>query len=965
MSVRHVRRLLALLLLTLVACGAGAVVPIRGMPLLQRYSPDDYQAAAGNLSVLALPDGMLYVANVEGLLRFDGQRWDRLELPRQSPARDMALAPDGGVYVGGIDQLGIVRTDATGAMQYEDLRPSFGLDPLTASFGIVWTVLRGERGVYFQTTDRLYFLADDGNHRQWPSSDDVRSLFPIGTELFVRVHGKGLCRFVDGEFVLLAGGERFAERPLYNVFDHDDGLLLVGDEGFLLADASGIRVLPSDAPRVFAETQPYSGIRLPDGSYLFGTYTGELLHFSAELQFQTLHRIGAFTIMALTRDREGGIWAATEGDLVRLQVPAPWSQFGAGDGLIGSITDSEYHDGALWVSTSQGVYRSSDDLGQTRFTLAIETEMEAYSVLSTAEGLLVGDREGALLVPDGGQPQRLVAVDTVYELRPSRFDDDRILALSDAAIIVLERRDGSWRAGHRWPLGSISLSELHEEAANELWISDARGGVVRWRIDPETGAIVERREFGAADGLTVDEDYGSVINILDDRVYVTSGRRTYRREGNRFVAVDIEPFTLAERPWDLDIEQTPYGTYALTTRELWRRSPGGDRFEPVQLGSAVARGYSHVHLGGDGLLRLLTWNALLQFDPNVAAAPLPSLAVGLRSLQRRLADGSVEALPIAADQPVDLPADAALTLDLRLLSMEPGSEYRARIPGMIDRWTEWSSATSPLTLRHPGAGRYVIEAEGRTRSGRLAAPLRLQVNAAPPWWQTVPALLGAALLLLLAIVGVSQLIARIRYRQYLMINRRLEQKIAERTVELEAANRKLSELATEDSLTGVANRRALEQALLREWERCRELNQPLSVVMVDVDHFKQYNDVHGHLAGDQQLIRVARILATHVRPVRELLARFGGEEFALVLPGIGIDDAMQRAEALRLAFIGGDVGGPTVSAGVASVHPTPRQVPDDLIRAADLALYAAKRAGRNRVVRAAPLAGPGTIAPAA
>ena len=175
------------------------------------------------------------------------------------------------------------------------------------------------------------------------------------------------------------------------------------------------------------------------------------------------------------------------------------------------------------------------------------------------------------------------------------------------------------------------------------------------------------------------------------------------------------------------------------------------------------------------------------------------------------------------------------------------------------------------------------------------------------------------------------------------------------------SNRKLSELATEDSLTGVANRRALEQALLREWERCRELRQPLTVVMLDVDHFKQYNDVHGHLAGDQQLVRVARMLSTHVRPVRELLARFGGEEFALVLPGTSIDDAMQRAEAMRRSFGGGDPG-PTISLGVASIEPSGRFVPDDLIRAADMALYAAKRAGRNRVVRAAPLGEPSSVA---
>ncbi len=957
MYLRHVGRFLSGVLLLLSLAAASAAPAIHGMPLLQRFSPDDYQAAAGNLDVLAAPDGMLYVGNSEGLLRFDGRHWERLELPRQSGARALALGSDGRIYVGGYDQFGVVSQDATGAMRYSDLRPAFGLDPQTAAFGTVWTITRGERGVYIQTTPRLFFLADDGNHRQWPSNEDVRSLFAVGTELYVRVEGIGLTRFVDGQFEPLPDGEQFASRPLSMLFDHPDGLLLVSDDGFTLATADGLRRLPGDADRVFADTPPYTGIRLPGGGYVFGTYSGELLHFDAGLRFIGAYPLGPFTVFDIEADREGGLWAATEGDLLRLRVPAPWSQFNAGDGLLGQLLDTAYHEGALWVATSQGVYRSRSQRGRVRFELAIETALEAYALRPVADGLLVGDREGVLLLRNGAPgAERIAERDTVFDFRPSKFDPHRIYVLGDQALAALQRVGDRWVVEHDWPLDGISIAEFHEASANEIWISDYRSGVVRWLLDPATGAIVERRSFGAADGLQTDPEYGTVANFLDGDMYVVSGQHVFRKHGTRFSEVQVEPFTLVEQPWDLAIEETAYGTYAATTRELWRRAPGSDRWQPVQFGAAVARGYYHVHVGADGMLRLITWSGLLQFDPDVPESELPPLAVGLRSLQRRLHDGSTEHLPIAAaDTPVALPAGASLDLDFRLISMEPGSEFRFRIPGLIDQWSAWAVPSSPsLTLRHPGAGLYTIEIEGRTRGGRHATPFHLRIQAAPPWWQTPPAVLAALLALLLAVGGVAQLIARIRYRQYRALNRRLEQKITERTAELEAANRKLSELATEDSLTGVANRRALEQALLREWERCRELHQPLSVIMLDVDHFKQYNDVHGHLAGDQQLVRVARILSTHVRPVRELLARFGGEEFALVLPGIAIDDAVQRAETMRRSFAGPDPG-PTISLGVATVEPSARFVPDDLVRAADMALYAAKRAGRNRVIRAAPL----------
>jgi diguanylate cyclase (GGDEF)-like protein len=123
---------------------------------------------------------------------------------------------------------------------------------------------------------------------------------------------------------------------------------------------------------------------------------------------------------------------------------------------------------------------------------------------------------------------------------------------------------------------------------------------------------------------------------------------------------------------------------------------------------------------------------------------------------------------------------------------------------------------------------------------------------------------------------------------------------------------------------------------------------PLALVMIDVDHFKQFNDRHGHLEGDQQLRWVAQQLSHGVHPVRELLARFGGEEFSLVLPGLHLDEAVARAERLRQRFSQPD-SPLTVSLGVAAEVPEAGSDPSMLLRRADTALYRAKRRGRNRV----------------
>jgi diguanylate cyclase (GGDEF)-like protein len=187
----------------------------------------------------------------------------------------------------------------------------------------------------------------------------------------------------------------------------------------------------------------------------------------------------------------------------------------------------------------------------------------------------------------------------------------------------------------------------------------------------------------------------------------------------------------------------------------------------------------------------------------------------------------------------------------------------------------------------------------------------------------------------------------------------LEQRVAERTAQLEEANRKLAMLSATDGLTGLANRRHFDQALDNEWSRARRMRQPLVVIMIDVDHFKKYNDGQGHQAGDACLNNVARVLQAGARRAGDLVARYGGEQFAIVLPnidagaGLQIADTMRRAiEQLAIQHPPSAAGQITISAGVAFNAAGSQRNAAALMRAADAALYRATHGGRNCVVLA-------------
>ncbi len=206
--------------------------------------------------------------------------------------------------------------------------------------------------------------------------------------------------------------------------------------------------------------------------------------------------------------------------------------------------------------------------------------------------------------------------------------------------------------------------------------------------------------------------------------------------------------------------------------------------------------------------------------------------------------------------------------------------------------------------------------------------------------------------------GVKRGTARSRGLQTALAACRRRKLEAEHALEkLESENRHLRLLVTLDALTGIANRRCFDERLEIEWKRAARKGSPISIIMVDIDDFKTYNDTYGHQMGDQCLRKVARaMMSLHHRP-GDVIARYGGEEFAMVLPETPAEGAHVVGEKLRTCVEALGIGhaasrvGPnvTVSIGAASVIASGEWNAQALLREADEALYLAKKQGRNRV----------------
>jgi diguanylate cyclase (GGDEF)-like protein len=292
--------------------------------------------------------------------------------------------------------------------------------------------------------------------------------------------------------------------------------------------------------------------------------------------------------------------------------------------------------------------------------------------------------------------------------------------------------------------------------------------------------------------------------------------------------------------------------------------------------------------------------------------------------------------------------------------------YRYQLAGFDPHPSAWL-ASGDKEYTNLGAGKYKYLAWGKDARGNISGPATLAFEVRPAPWLSAWAFFSYALLIVLAAYAAMQW----RVRTMAARTRQLETEVAARTGDLVAARDLLQRLATEDALTKVANRRKFDAIVEQEWRRAQRDGHRLTLVMLDVDFFKRYNDHYGHALGDECLHDVAQAVAAQCTRPMDLVARYGGEEFAIVLPEIGPDGVnallhaiLQAVDALQIEHADSSCAPHvSISLGAVSVLPGAHDEARTALRRADELLYQAKENGRHRAIHADETGATHAVAP--
>ena len=944
-----------------------------------QYSHQIWQAREGLPqnsihAMLQSRDGYLWLGTQEGLVRFDGVQFTVFDRSNSSWMRSnyvQALLEDrdGSLWVG---------TNGGGVTRWKDedllgatMREGLAGDQVNCLFqdhdGAIW--IGATTGLSRFENPRFTSQGISANLR----GKDIRA---IGEDrhgaLWVGTYDGELLRKDDGRWTeeKIAGLSR---SPIRAIARDRSGRLWIGTEGGGLASWRDGEVALYSVSSGLEGSKILCILEDREGSLWIGTDGAGLSRFAGG-KWSTYSKSQGLSngfVASLCEDREGSLWIGTHGGGLNRFSDGSFTRYGASEGLTYEdiSTFKEASDGSLWIGSWGG---GLDRLKDGKVTSYSSRNGLSYDeVSSITEG-----PDGTLWVGTwGGGLNRLVNGRFQAIRGRQHLDAGKITCLMTdqaGAIWVGTLGNGLLRyAGGRWTsfterqgLPNGNVRAIAEAPDATLWIGTDAG------LAHFSGGVFRR--YGTADGLTSEAIYSLLLD-RDGVLWVsTLGGGLHRFQNGRFVAYttrqgffDSVVFQILDDDSGHLWMSSNRGVYRVSKSDL--EAVARHRLDAVPwrlFGTADGMESSECNGGNqpagirtrDGRLWFATLKGAVVVDPehlSTNTVPPPVQLEEIIADKRRLEPSHDARIA---------PGPGSLEFHYAGLSfLSPQRvRFRYRLEGFDKEWVEAGTRRAAYYTNTP-PGRYRFHVIACNNDGVWNEKgATFQFTLAPHLYQTRWFFSICAGALIFLATGLYRLrvqgLTRRKAELVRLVGERTRQ-LEEANQRLEQANRALRRLSSLDGLTGIANRRQFDEVLDLEWRRSYRAEAPLSLLMIDIDHFKAFNDAYGHQRGDDYLKAIAAALRDGLNRPGDLVARYGGEEFVVVLPATDEAGAISCAERLRESVLTVEVPherpgatlSATVSIGVATVHPREGSSSATLIAAADEALYRAKAEGRDRV----------------
>jgi class 3 adenylate cyclase len=762
--------------------------PETGAYLFQRYSTKQYGASPQNWGIAQDQRGIMYFANTDGVLEFDGNSWRMIRLPDRASARAVSVDGAGTVYVGGVGNFGSLMPDSTGTMRFVSLIDR--IPQQDRGFAEVRKILTTPQGVYFRATNRLFRLNHDGSVKVWRPQKRLNRVFYVSNVLYAQTSDVGLARLSeDGKLSPVQGGERFAGDLLNATVPFHDDALIMSETRLYRLTPQGVEPFSTAADSYIAKNLGYTMQILPTGQIAVGTRNGGLVLLSRDGALDrilsTANGLADDYVADVFIDSQGGIWLAHNNGITRFNLGL--SHYGKSEGIEGDVETMARHAGALYAGTTAGLFRLTAKNGVgPQFDHIDGIDATVWALASQGKDFMVATDRGVFLVSEDYARKIFESDRAVYDLSTSPRDPNMMYAVRRAFVNILERRGTGWAKAAEFEAPGEDFRSVLEDADGRVWATTKKN---IWRLDFRGNGsgdeTVRSEKFGEPQGVPTGWIYAR--RLRGRVVFATTKGLRYYDEATKSFLPDLSLGTqFADGSHDVfNIFDDAAGNVWVTGEAyhgvLLHRTTGY-RWLPMPL---LRSGISEIYWMSTDLDGTV-WSTgadyiLNRWDPAIAGEPDRDFRVTTRRVQ---VIGGADSWYGGAGKPsaMKLPwRDNALRFEFAAPFYEEPSavEYQVLLEGSDNVWSAWSHE-STRDYTHLPEGSYRFRVRARSPHGAIAEDAALGFGVLPPWYRT-----WWAYLLYTAVGGLGLWgVVRLRTRQLEADKRNLESVVEARTIEV-------------------------------------------------------------------------------------------------------------------------------------------------------------------------------------
>lgn len=824
-----------------------------GLPFITQYSKAEYGAGTQSWDFAQDGNGIIFIANNDGLLVYDGKSWQTHPLPNKTIARSVAIEPNRGILVGGQDEVGYFSPDPRGVLTFHSLKEL--LPQSFRQFEDVWDLHPLGDDIWFRTKQQICKIGNNEAVGYRPKGE-FEYFEIVEGRIIAFDSGQGVMEYLDGNWEVLSGSERMAGLVVTGIVAHGEDLwLATARHGIWQLSATECTPLSHSIQGVFRQARIHSMIALANGQYAIGTsLQGIFILDENENPINWLNKDNALQqnyILTLFEDHDHNLWAGLNNGIDYIELCSPYRRLIVDEEQESTGYSMISQGNSWWMATGTGLYQVTSnqysDPRSGQYPRLVESfQGQVWGLNKKQDEILIGHHEGSFILED--ESYQIDGLEGVWGYLEVPGHQDVLAAGCYEGIILLRKEQGKWKFLKKVD-GLKESSRMMASDGNKIWMAHPYRGI--FSIDFSQGIDAPRiSKYDSSDGLP-DDHYNNVFSVLGEVLIGTiNGIYAFDDASGSFVKQEAYSKAIGKEGWVKIMKEDQDGNIWFVMEEgvgVLRISDEGLHKQITcqwlpELADLIVKGHEfifpydghHIFFGVD--------NGFIRFDP--AFTPCtdrhPSAVLSKVWLQ-----GETDSLIFGGFMPIEPQLDSmapyttfahlhnTFRFEVAATMLQKGSDqqYRFFLEGFDENWLSWTHQAEKEYTNLP-PGEYVFHSQAKSAQGVVTEPVTYSFTILPPWYASQTA---RFLYILLAVLFIAGLLL-VPQRKFQEEREKLESDLVQQR---EARRREVSDLKNQSLQSEIAHKNSeLATATMHLVQK----NETLSSIRSQLEKLNQETD---------------------------------------------------------------------------------------------------------------------------